>query len=176
MLSEKQINERISFAFNDLKIPVKAERILLDDELFQKLYKCGDAEIYEYQHCCGNEIYNGEDFWKHNCWIEVYSEGNWNFTKNDVWNIFKGLFSQFSEESRKNPVAYRLDEKNKNLITLYIIGRHCDSHCSDYIICITPEKVNLRKNFPVSYYMTRFGKNSIPLREILKYNNPKISA
>ena len=57
MLSEKQINERISFAFKDLEIPEKSERIFLDDELFQKLYKCGDAEIYEYQDCCGNEIY-----------------------------------------------------------------------------------------------------------------------
>lgn len=163
MLSQEQINERIDFAYKDLKIPENAERIFCDDKNFRKLYKCGDIEIYEYDHCCGNSVYNGENFWKHNCWIEAYFEGNWEMTQNDIWVIFRGIFKKFSEESRKNPIVYRTDEKG--FITLYIIGRHCDSHCADYIICITP----------VSYYMTKFKKNNIPLREILKYNN-RISA
>lgn len=163
MLSHEQIIERIDFAYKDLEIPEKSERIFCDSKNFKKLYKCGDIEIYEYDHCCGNSVYNGENFWKHNCWIEAYFEGNWGMTQNYIWHVFKNLFKKFSEESRKNPIVYRFDEKGS--ITLYIIGRHCDSHCADYIICITP----------FSYYMKRFKKNNIPLREILKYNE-KISA
>lgn len=163
ILSQEKINERIDFAYKDLKIPENAQRIFCDNKNFRKLYKCGDIEIYEYDHCCGNSVYNGENFWKHNCWIECYFEGNWELTQNDIWNKFKSLFKEFSEESRKNPIVYRSDKKG--IIDIYIIGRHFARNFADYIISITP----------FSYYTSKFQKNNIPLREILTYQK-KFSA
>jgi len=177
MLTKKQINERIDFAFKDLKIPENAERIFLTDEIFQSLKQSGTSpEMGEYFHCCENETYNDEDFWKHNCWIEDYCEGNWDLTQDDVWISIKSVFKIFLKESRKNSIAYRYCDKRNNRIKIYIIGRHFDYLCRDYIILIELKKVSLKKNFPPSYYMTRFRKNTIPLREILKYNDKKISA
>ena len=47
ILSQKKINERIDFAYKDLKIPENAQRIFCDNKNFRKLYKCGDIEIYD---------------------------------------------------------------------------------------------------------------------------------
>ncbi|MDE5945717.1 MAG: hypothetical protein K2G63_00205 [Oscillospiraceae bacterium] len=159
--------EKIAYAKTDLKIPDSAERIFLTEDVFIKFRQnTFNPEMYEFYHCCGYEEYGEDYYWKHTCWIELF-EVDEDFTENNMWHSIHYVFERFSEEAKNNDIAYKYYDIINDSYIICIIGRHLGG--MDYKIHAQRKKVNLKKNFPNSFYINKFERNHIPLIKVLKY-------
>ena len=166
MLILKEVNKNI--AFRNFKIPESAGRVILNDELFKKLCSLGNATMYEYYY---DDYENNND--GRFSWIEEYSKGNYDMTENDVWGHIESVFKIYEKNPMITPVSFRYDDKKNNTVNIYIISRQYNKFWLDYTIHIVLKKVNLKKHFPKSYFINKYPRNRIPLKNILKYNKKR---
>lgn len=158
----KQKYEMILFCKSDLKIPSVAEKIHFTEKLFNEIKKSGEnPEIAMHHHCCGYDRY-GKDYWKHTCWIDVYSAHELNISQDKMWLAVNEYFTKFAEYSRKYPIAYRYYNKKFQKTYIYIIHRPFSSF--DYIITIPDKKPKI----PYKKFIGNCNRNSVLLSEVIK--------
>ncbi len=77
----------------------------------------------------------------------------------------------------KNPkinyIAFQCNNRKNNIFNIYIVSRKYNKFQLDHIIEIKPEKVNLKKYFPKFYFISKYPKNRILLKDILKFNKKR---
>lgn len=158
----KQKYERILFCKSDLKIPSVAERIHFTENLFNEIRKSGEnPEIAIHHHCCGYDRY-GKDYWKHTCWIDVYSAHELHVSQNEIWCDVRDYFRRFSEKSRKYPIAYRHYDRKFRTTYLFIIDRPFSG--LDYIITVYDKKPKI----PYKKFIGNCNRNSVMLSEVVR--------
>lgn len=89
------------------------------------LNKYTDWELVEQSHCCYG--------WKECCWEDLFAEGVWEMSADEVVNVLKNVLKGIRKNSKTLPVFYIYEIENK--IYLLVTNRHLKgSNCTDWII------------------------------------------
>lgn len=97
-------------------------------DLYNLLKQNKHSSMYEWSYCCYGLC--------ENCWEEIYEEGNWMLSQNEIDKIIKSTIDSTAKICRRDSRILYCEKDN--CIYVVIIAR--DVVKADYLICFTNER------------------------------------